>query len=175
MGTNAIRLSTMRQAPRGRGLLVLLVGLPLLLASFLILAIDRGDDFLMFGTMGIIFVSLAAVFIESNGALNAQWCSAPSFLTLLTVLQFVIVPFQRFMVGYDHVDANYLKAMALLLLGFAVFWSVCLLLKRPYRFEFVPEFGNHVARIHFAVVVLFVLGTIANVVQWRLGILSYGS
>jgi hypothetical protein len=175
MASNAIGMSATRPEPRGRGLLVLVIGLPILLASFLILAIDQGDDFLMFGIMGIVFLSLAAVFIVSNGSLNAQWCTAPSFMTLTSALQFVAIPLQRFIVGYDHVDANYLKAMALLLIGFSVFWSVCLLLKKPYRFEFFPEFGNSVPRIHFAAIVLMILGALASLVLWRLGILSYGS
>lgn len=155
--------------------MVLIAGLPVALISYLLLAIDLGDDFLMFGIMAIVFLSLAGVFIVSNGSLNAQWCTAPSFMTLLAALQFVAVPFLRFIIGEDHIDAYYLRAMALLLLGYGVFWAVCLFLKKPYRFAFEPEFGDNVPRIHFVAIALFVVGTIANMVTWKLGILSYGA
>jgi len=44
---------------RGSALLVPVVGLPLTLLGFFVLAIDRGQQFLAFGTMGICFVALA--------------------------------------------------------------------------------------------------------------------
>jgi hypothetical protein len=155
--------------------MVLIVGLPLALISFFFLAADLSDDFLMFGTMAIVFLALAGVFIVSNGSLNAQWCTAPSVMTILSSIQFVALPFLMFVTGDDHVDPYYLKAMTLLLLGYAVFWAVCLLLKRPYRFEFVPEHGENVPRIHFAAIVLFMVGLAANILMWKLGILAYGS
>lgn len=161
------------QPTRGWALWVLLVAFPLALVSFLLVGIDRGEDFLLFGVMAILFLGLAAAFVATNGSLNAQWCTAPGFMTLLAALQFVAIPFLRFVNGDDQVDAYYLQAMTYLLLGFSVFWIACWLLKRPHRFEFVSEFGTGQFRITIAVTLLFALGMIGNLALWKLGILGY--
>lgn len=154
-------------------MVVLLIAMPLTLGCFFIMSISRGEDFLLFGAMAILFLALSAMFIATNGSLNAQWCTAPGFMTLLAALQFVAVPFLRFITGDDQVDAAYLTAMAYLLGGFSIFWISCWLLKRPHRFEFVPEFGVTEPRIAIAAVVLFVTGMLGSLSLWRLGILGY--
>src|ERR1700722_18042800 len=158
---------------RGGPLVVLLVAMPLALGSFFLVGINRGEDFLLFGAMAILFLALSAMFIATNGSLNAQWCTAPGFMTLLAALQFVAVPFLRFITGDDQVDAAFLTAMGYLLAGFSVFWIACWLLKRPHRFEFVPEIGVGKLRITVAAIVLFVSGMIGSLALWRLGILGY--
>lgn len=158
----------------GSALVILLVAFPLALFFFLLVAIDRGEDFLMFGAMAILFLGLACMFIATNGSLNAQWCTAPGFMTLLAALQFVALPLSRFITGDDRVDSYYLRAMIYLLMGFGVFWIACWLLKKPHQFVFNPEFGLGRSRISIAATVLFVLGLSANAMLWKMGILGYG-
>ena len=174
MSRNNLTSNDSRLLGHGQALVVLLVALPLALLLFLLFGMDRGDDFLLFGAMAILFLGLASMFIAANGSLDAQWCTAPGFMTLLAGLQFVVVPLLRFITGDDHVDAYYLRAMIYLLMGFIAFWIACWLLKKPHRFEFVPEFGTGEPRITIAATLLFVFGMFGNLARWKVGVLGYG-
>jgi hypothetical protein len=173
MATSRLNPVAIPQPDKSGALVVLVVGLPLALLAFLLLAIGRGGDFLMFGTMAVLFLGLAGMFIATNGSLNAQWCTAPGFMTLISSLEFVVIPLSRFVTGDDSVDSLYLTAMAYLLLGFSMFWLACWLLKKPHRFEFVPETPPGNSRVLLAAAVLFALGASASVLRWKLGILGY--
>jgi hypothetical protein len=158
---------------RGSALLIPVVALPLSLVLFFILSIDRGQDFLAFGTMGICFLGLASIFLLSNGPINAQWYTAPGFMTILASLEFVVIPFVRFISGVDRVDSFYLRAMVYLLAGFSMFWLACWILKRPYNLTFAVELPTGHPRVLIAGFLFFVLGVIADFILWKLGAIGY--
>lgn len=158
---------------RGSALLVPVVALPLTLLAFFILAIDRGPDFLAFGTMGICFVAFAGMFLLSNGPISGQWYTAPGFITILAAAEFVVIPFLRFMTGEDRVNSYYLKAMVYLLLGFFMLWIACWSLKKPCMVTFFSELPIGNPRVHAAAVLFFAIGVAANFVLWKLGAIGY--
>lgn len=160
-------------APVGAALLIALIGLPFALVLFFVLANDLGPDFLTFGVMGICFLALAGIFLLTSGSLNAQWCTAPGYMTLITALEFVIIPFSRFLTGDDVIDSYYLQAMAYLLLGFSVFWLACWMLRKPYSFAFVPELPTGKPRIVIWAIILFLVGAAAKLALWKLGVIGY--
>jgi hypothetical protein len=170
----AQRLTRTREEPApGSALLIVVIALPLSLVALLILAADRGEDFLAFGALALCFLALAGTFLFTNGSVRAQWCTAPGFMTIIAAIFFVIVPFARFAAGDDQVDTYYLRAMVYLLLGFSMFWIACWLLKRPHNFAFVPELQAGSPRILVGATALFLVGLTAKVVLWQLGILGY--
>jgi hypothetical protein len=172
LATNAINPVGTQQSG-GSVLLIAVFLLPLSLISFLIFAFDRGPDFLAFGTMAICFLGLAAIFLQSNGSIITQWYTASGFMTLLAALEFVAIPFSRFINGDDQIDEYYLRAIVYLLLGFSAFWLACWILKKPNSLSFAPEFRAGHPRVLFAVSVLFVCGTTADIILWKLGAIGY--
>ena len=172
MATNA--LNPVRPQPtRGYALVVAVFGLPLMLVALFLFAFDRGPDFLAFGTMAIFFVGLAAIFLMMSGPVTTQWYTAPGFMTILAGVEFVGIPFARFVAGSDQIDNYYLRAIVYLLLGFSMFWLACLLLKRPGAFEFSPEFSAGHPRIFLVALCLFVAGFSAQLILWKLGAIGY--
>jgi hypothetical protein len=158
---------------RGSALLIAIVALPLTLAAFFIFGTDLGQDFIAFGVMGICFLALAVIFLLTNGPLSAQWCTAPGYMTIVASLEFVVIPFSRFVSGDDRIDSYYLKAMAYLLFGFAMFWLACWILKKPYIFDFVPRLPAGTPRAVIAAFLLFGIGAAGKVILWKLGIIGY--
>jgi hypothetical protein len=157
----------------GSPLLIAVFGLPVSLVALFVLAFDRGPDFLVFGTMAICFLALAAIFLLSSGGILSQWYVAPGFMTILASVEFVAVPFIRFVTGDDRIDSYYLRAMAYLILGFSVFWLACWMLKRPGGLTFVAERSGGDSRIVLSTVLLFGVGVLAQVVLWQLGAIGY--
>jgi len=159
--------------PRRLALLVAIIAFPLALAALFIFAIEQGADFLTFGVMALAFLALAGIFLLTNGAINAQWCTAPGYMTIVAAIEFVLIPFSRFLAGDDQVDSIYLKAMTYLLIGFSMFWIACWMLRRPYTFSFLPEFPAGRTRVVLSASLLFVVGVSAKLVLWRMGVIGY--
>lgn len=157
----------------GAALLIALIGLPFAIVLFFVLSNDLGQDFLTFGVMAICFAGLATIFLLTSGSLNAQWCAAPGFMTLITLLEFVAIPFSRFINGDDLIDSYYLEAMGFLLIGFSVFWLTCWLLRKPYVFAFVPELPTGKPRVVVLATIMFAVGFMAKVALWKLGVIGY--
>jgi len=157
----------------GAALLVAVVGLPLALVVFLLFAFDRGPDFLTFGVLAIFFLGLASMFLLTGGPLVTGWYSAPGFMTILASVEFVAIPFVRFITGADRLDSYFLRALMYLLLGFSVFWLACWLLRKPASLSFRPEFASENPRILFFALLLFCSGAAAQFLLWKLGIIGY--
>src|SRR5580692_8870630 len=99
-------------------LLIVGMGVPVSLWSIHVVLSGGGSDFIAFGTMAVWFVLLAGAFLLKNGLRNAQWCSAPAFMTIVATMEFVVIPFWRFVTGTDQIDSSYTNAMSYILLGF---------------------------------------------------------
>jgi hypothetical protein len=172
MSSNLTDTSTI-SVRRGSALLIAIVALPLTLAAFFIFGADLGQDFIAFGVMGICFLALAGIFLFTTGPLSAQWCTAPGYMTIVASLEFVVIPFSRFVSGDDRIDSYYLKAMVYLLFGFAMFWLACWILKKPYTFDFMPQLPAGAPRAVIGAFLLFGVGTAGKVILWKLGIIGY--
>lgn len=156
-------------------LLIVVIGVPASLWSIHVVLSDGAPDFIAFGTMALWFLVLAAAFLFKNDLHNAQWCSAPAFMTIVATMEFVVIPFWRFATGADRIDSSYTNAMSYVLLGFCMFWLSSWLLMKPCRLTFSPTLPCGSSRILLASIAMLALGTISNVVMWKLGITAYAA
>ena len=168
------RFATERQGTRGgAAFLLLAIGVPW--GIWNIITLLGGDDPLLIGFNAAAgwFVVLAVTFLGLYGVRDLAWCSAPVLLTLEAVLELVTLPCWRFAIGEDQVDSFYVRAMILALIGFIAFWSGSLILLRGTKIRFVPQRNYTSRRLAAVSLGMLVIGSIAKIALWKLGLLSY--
>jgi hypothetical protein len=131
------------------------------------------SEFAVFVTLATWFFVLLTAFIASRGLANAQWCSAPVFMSLLGALEFVAVPLWRFITGTENFDRLYADAMFYVLIGYCMFWLACWLIRKSDSMVFVAKLPFDSTRVFIVAFLLFLIGCCCKVVLWELGIYGY--
>jgi hypothetical protein len=155
-------------------LTIVVIGVPASLWS-IHAVLSGGPDLGPFATIATWFFVLAGAFLFKNGLRNAQWCTAPAFMTIVATMEFVAIPFWRFATSADQIDSSYTNAMFYVFLGFCMFWLSCCLLIKPCKLTFSPTLPSGSPRIFLAAIAMLAVGTISNVVLWKLGITAYAA
>jgi hypothetical protein len=119
------------------------------------------------------FVMLGLGFLGVYGLRRVLWCSVPALITVRALLEFGIIPTWRVLRGDDNVDALYVKAILLVLLGFLAFWIGSLVIQRKMSLQFQPQSPTTTGRVYFASLLMLVLGVIFKLVLWKSGLNSY--
>lgn len=119
------------------------------------------------------FVVLAFAYLGLHGLRKMAWASVTALLTLLAIAEFIVSPGWMLLNGLIQVDAIYVRAMTLILMGFIAFWVASLLVLRHNRIEYAPQTSSTSGRVSFMCLALFVVGFGTTFMLWRTGLFSY--
>ena len=131
-----IRLGAGADAPVGWGpFVMLLVGVPWGIWSAYTLMGGGGSRSVEFNAAAGWFVVLAMGYLGLHGVRGIAWSGVPALLTVEGLFGFVLIPAWRFAHGQDVIDASYIRAMDLALIGFVAFWIGSLLCMKKATFQ----------------------------------------
>ena len=152
---------------------MLLVGVPWGIWSAYTLMGGGGSRSVEFNAAAGWFVVLAMGYLGLHGVQGIAWSGVPALLTVEGLFGFVLIPAWRFAHGQDVIDASYIRAMNLALIGFVAFWIGSLLCMKKTTFQFVPRRLNTPERIEFMSLALLILGLIGGFILWKSGLSGY--
>ena len=141
--------------------------------TFTALLGSGGSELAAFNVAAGWFVILAIGYLGLHGRRGLALCSLPVLLTIRALIEFIAIPTWRFAVGDDGVDTVYVKAMFLVLIGLAAFWTGSLIFMNEAKVHFVPSSRDTPSRITFICAVMMILGFGGKLVMWKLHLLSY--
>jgi hypothetical protein len=163
-----------RQGARGAGAFLLLAfGIPWGIWNVVTLMAGGDPQLIAFNAAAGWFVVLGVTYLGLHGVRDLAWCSAPALLTLEALLEFAVLPGWRFATGGDQMDTFYVKAMVLTLVGFIAFWTGSLLFLRRSKIRFVALTQTTPKRLVIVNFAMLIVGILAKVVLWKLGLLAY--
>ncbi len=160
-----------------RWILVLLQFLcvPFAIWGFFTLLQGRNSESVEFNALAMLLLSAATGYLALRSLRSFAWTSIPVLLTIEMMAGFVFIPAMRFASGNEVVDADYARAMFLVLIGFVGFAIGSLMLLNEGGLRFVPQMLLTPDRVSLFSAAMLGLGTLGNVVVWRLGLFGYMS
>lgn len=120
-------------------LLVQFICVPLAMWGFFTLLQGGNSESAEFDATAILLVSAATGYVALRGMRQSGWTSVPVLLTIEILFGFVFIPVMRFVSGDDVVDADYARAMFVVLIAFIGFAIGSLMLLNEAGIRFVPR------------------------------------
>jgi hypothetical protein len=133
-----------------------------------------GPDEAAFNVAACAFVFGAITYMSLHGLRNLAWTSVPVLLTFEAILGFIAIPLFRFAMGYAALDAEYVRAMSLTLIGFVAFWIGSLVFKCSNPgIRYVAKLPYTPMRLCIIAASMMTIGIIGNLILWRTGLFGY--
>lgn len=139
------------------------------------LAGGAGSVLVDFCTAAGWFVVFALAYLGLHGTRNMEWTGVPFLITIEALLTFVLIPAWQFADGDDTLSWDYIRAMNLVLIGFAAFWIGSLVFIKKTRFRFAPRWINTPDRVGLMSAAALTFGVLGNLVLWKAGLFGYPS
>lgn len=172
MSMNLQHESRMQSSHSGQ-LILLAFGAVFASSTMYLLFSGAGSSETTFGVVALLFVGLGAIYLGKTVTNIKALLSIPVSITLWGLVRFVAVPIWSFIVRDEPVDAEYVHALSVILIGFIAFWIGNLAVKRPNPMSFVPEHTVTPERTSLLALGMMIVGGLLSVLEWKLGLLSY--
>ena len=138
-----------------------------------VLVSGQTTDAITYAVLALWFVVLATIYLARCGYQGTSLCSIPAILTIIGLVEFIGVPTWRFINGDERMDDDYVRALSIVLVAYVAFWIGSWAFMRGGRLRFVPEAATTPARTVLAALCMLIVGGIASVIEWQLGIYAY--
>jgi hypothetical protein len=143
------------------------------LLTIYVLVSGETADAVTYVFLALWFVGLAAIYLAKRGYEATLLCSLPAVVTIMGLVEFIGVPTWRLINGDDRMDSKYVPALSLVLVGYVALWLGSWAFMKKDRLRFVPEVTSTPPRTVLASSCMLIVGVVATVIEWKLGIYSY--